>query len=128
MIADLIAPYSKSVVEIENFGRKIVLENTFGPILMTSFIALCEQKLSYSDYISICESFTTIVLTSVPLIAANDSDSIIRFINLIDNVYSHKTALFALFEASFEETYPAGIKLFEYQRAISRLVEMSTDI
>jgi cell division protein ZapE len=61
----------------------------------------------------------------VPIIAANDNDSIIRFINFIDNVYSHKIQLFALFETSFEETYPAGSKLFEYKRAVSRLVEMS---
>jgi cell division protein ZapE len=126
IISNLTQPYEKKVVELENFGRRIVLENTFGPILITDFSKMCEQKLSYSDYISICENFNIIILTTVPRISAGDNDSIIRFINLIDNVYSHNVQLFALFETSLEQTYASGPKLFEYKRALSRIVEMSS--
>jgi cell division protein ZapE len=127
---ELTAPYQKKTIELENFGRKIIFQNTYssayGAILLTDFAEICTQKLSYSDYISICEHFDAIIIQDIPIISSNETDFIIRFINLIDSIYFYKVLLFALLPDSPKKIYTKGIKIAEFNRTISRLIEIDS--
>ena len=109
---------------IENFSRAIKFQHTCGSILFSDFDELCRPNFSYTDYISICKNFQTIIIKNVPQIASQDKDILLRFINLIDSIYFNRINLYALFELEPHLIY-MGIKHLEFDRCISRLFELS---
>lgn len=109
------------------FGREITFPQTYKKVLVTSFAELCQNNLSYNDYIEICQHFATIVLKDVPIIAPENTDVAIRFINLIDNIYFHHNLLFITMAAPPEKIYINGKRSLEFKRTISRLHEMESD-
>lgn len=114
--------------QLEIFGRILELKQTHKSILVTDFSEMCRQNLSYNDYIEICKKFTIIILRNVPIIPQDHTDEVIRFINLIDNVYFSKIQFFMTSETEPEKLYTKGFRVKEFKRTISRLNEMeSTD-
>jgi cell division protein ZapE len=49
-----------------------------------------------------------------------------RFVTLIDALYEHRVKLFVTAETSPEDLYEAGDGRFEFDRTISRLMEMQS--
>jgi cell division protein ZapE len=50
-----------------------------------------------------------------------------RFVTLIDALYEHKVKLLAAADAAPPTLYPAGDGAFEFQRTVSRLMEMQSE-
>jgi cell division protein ZapE len=50
-----------------------------------------------------------------------------RFVTLIDALYEHKVKLIAGADAEPANLYPAGDGSFEFERTVSRLMEMQSD-
>ena len=50
-----------------------------------------------------------------------------RFVNLIDALYEHKVKLIAAADAEPAGLYPVGDGVFEFERTVSRLMEMQSD-
>lgn len=125
-IAKLTSNYAKSSTTLENFGRKITFDQTYGPILQSDFNQLCRQDLSYSDYITICQKFDVIIINDIPLLNSNDVAT--RFINLIDNIYFYRKLLFALMADSPEKLYAQKARELEYSRTVSRIIEMNDQL
>ena len=111
---------------IEVFGRKLVLPLAHKSVLVTSFDELCRKNLSSNDFIAIAKHFSVIIIEDVPVIAEDETDVVIRFINFIDNVYFHKVLLFISLAKSPEKIYSKGKRLAEFQRTISRLYEINS--
>ena len=49
-----------------------------------------------------------------------------RFVTLIDALYEHKVKLFTTAAAEPQMLYPAGDGAFEFERTVSRLMEMQS--
>lgn len=111
---------------LEVFGRKVEFRKTHRDCLFVSFAEIIDHDFGYSDYVNICQQFSIIVLEGVPEIAEEENNRITRFINFIDNAYFYKVLLFISLEKKIEEIYKKGRKIDEYQRTISRLVEMNS--
>ena len=109
------------------FGREVTFPKTYKKVLVSSFNELCQNNLSYNDYIEICQHFSTIIIENVPVLHAENTDEAIRFINLIDNIYFHRNLLFITMDTSPEELYLNGKRSLEFKRTISRLHEMESD-
>lgn len=112
--------------QLKIFGRILELKRTYKTILVTDFNEMCVQNLSYNDYIEICKKFTIIILRNVPMIPQDHTDEVIRFINLIDNIYANRVKFFMTSETEPEKIYTKGFRIKEFKRTISRLHEMES--
>ncbi len=90
------------------------------------FHELCDSPRSAADYIELARTYHTVVLSYVPLLTSDDDNATRRFINLVDEFYDRGVKLLIGAEAPMEQLY-LGTKLkFEFERTISRLIEMQS--
>ena len=66
------------------------------------------------------------MLTGIPRLGEHMRNEAKRFVTLIDALYEHKVVLVASADAPPEALYPEGDGHFEFQRTVSRLVEMQS--
>ncbi len=90
------------------------------------FHELCDGPRGAADYIELARTYHTVVLSYVPLLTSDDDNSTRRFINLVDEFYDRGVKLLIGAEAPMQELY-LGTKLkFEFERTVSRLIEMQS--
>jgi len=77
----------------------------------------------------LAQRFHTLVLDDIPVLADEQRNETKRFIILIDTLYEHHVKLLASAEAEPHELYRAksGREAFEFDRTVSRLIEMRSD-
>ena len=109
------------------FGRKIKFQNISDDILVTDFSEICERDLGYSDYVEICKKFKVVILSNVKKIDKEASDILIRFINLIDNIYFNNVLLFIFLEVEPELLYFGSNRKDDFKRCLSRLKEIDSN-
>jgi cell division protein ZapE len=93
---------------------------------MTSFEELCEQPLGAADYLEIACDFTTVIMADIPRLTEAKRNEAKRFTTLIDALYDHKVNFICTAEVAPQELYTQGDGVFEFQRTISRLIEMQS--
>jgi len=111
---------------IEICGRIIKIKKVSGDIVWFDFNSLCKPPRSQQDYLAISENFNTVFISDIPIITANQNDTISLFIRLIDVFYDAHVRLVLSAEGEVEELYANGRMQFEYARACSRLREMQS--
>jgi cell division protein ZapE len=108
-------------------GRKMQIEKATDDVALFSFAQLCEQPLGAADYIEIARQFNTVVIADIPKLSKDKRNEAKRFVTLIDALYEHKTKLVCTAAAPPEALYTEGTGAFEFERTVSRLVEMQTE-
>ena len=111
---------------IEVKGRQIGIERCARGVAFLTFEELCARPLGAEDYITIADHFHTVVLDGIPRLNADMRNEAKRFMNLIDVLYEKKVNLVTAAEARPQEIYAEGLHAFEFQRTVSRLMEMQT--
>ncbi|MGR8940633.1 MAG: cell division protein ZapE [Gammaproteobacteria bacterium] len=109
------------------FGRTIRLAAAHGDVAYTSFEELCVQPLGAADYLKIAAEFSTIIMANIPKLTAAYRNEAKRFVTLIDALYEHKVKLICTAEAPARELYIEGDGAFEFERTVSRLMEMQSE-
>lgn len=108
-------------------GRPIMARCVAEGAAWFDFHDLCDGPRSAADYIELARTHHTIILSYVPLLTSDDDNSTRRFINLVDEFYDRGVKLLIGAEAPMQELY-SGTKLkFEFQRTVSRLIEMQSE-
>lgn len=108
-------------------GRDIPVPLAGAGVARFTFAELCGRPLGPSDYLALATLFHTLVLSGVPLLSPENKDEARRFVTLIDALYEHKVTLICSAAAPPETLYPTGIGAFEFQRTVSRLMEMQSE-
>jgi cell division protein ZapE len=90
------------------------------------FDEVCRKPRSASDFIELGRVFQTVLLEGVPILDSNSEDAARRFINLVDEFYDRSVKLIITAESAPEELYRGSRLSFEYQRTLSRLLEMQS--
>ena len=122
-LANGIAP---EVQEIEINHRLVRAVSAVEGILWVTFDELCRKPRSASDFIELGRIYQTVLLEGVQVMGGDEEDVARRFINLIDEFYDRNVKVIVTAEAAPEALY-RGIRLqFEYQRTVSRLLEMQS--
>lgn len=108
-------------------GREVHIPRAAEGVAFADFDDLCGQPLGAADYLVIAERFHTVVLTGIPRLGLNRHNEAKRFIILIDALYEHKVNLICSADAVPEEIYAEGTGAFEFERTVSRLIEMRSE-
>jgi cell division protein ZapE len=90
------------------------------------FAQLCGEALGPGDYLAIADAFDSIVIANVPLLVPDRRDEAKRFNTAIDTFYEAKVQLVLSAAATPAALYPEGDGSFEFQRTVSRLMEMQS--
>jgi cell division protein ZapE len=108
-------------------GRDIPAKALGEGVAWFDFEALCEGPRSAADYIEIASEHHTLLLSGVPTFSDESTDAPRRFIHLVDELYDRNVNLVATAAAQPQGLYK-GFKLrVEFERTISRLVEMRSE-
>jgi len=126
IIAD-VSDNNFSSQNIEVLGREISFQKVHKRVLLTDYNELFTRKLSYIDYVNICQKFNVIIVQNVEIIPVDNTDTVVRFINFIDNAYFYKTLLFMSLEGKPNRIYQGQARSEEFKRTISRLNEMNSE-
>ncbi len=95
-------------------------------VLMASFAQLCLSARSAMDYTQLAREFHSILISDVPQLTPDSEDGARRFVTLIDEFYDRNIKVAVAAEVEMNRLY-AGRKLaFEFQRTLSRLIEMQS--
>jgi len=108
-------------------GRSVPVPQAAAGVACFSFDALCGQPLGAEDYIRIAEHYHTIILDGVPRLREDRRNEAKRFMTLIDTLYEHKVKLVMAAETPPHDLYRGKTHGFEFERTISRLMEMQSN-
>jgi cell division protein ZapE len=108
-------------------GREVVMNRTGSGSVRTTFERLCSHALGAADYLVIAETFHTVMLEGVPKMGRDMRNEAKRFVALVDALYETRTKLIISAEVEPEHLYPAGDGAFEFERTVSRLIEMRSE-
>ena len=92
-----------------------------------TFEELCARPLGSRDYLAIAANFNTVILSGIPTLGPENRNEAARFVTLIDSLYEYKVKLLASADAAPSRLYPEGDGAFEFERTVSRLLEMQSD-
>jgi cell division protein ZapE len=92
-----------------------------------TFDELCAKPLGPADYLAIAHTLGTVILTGIPKLGIEKRNESKRFVTFIDTLYEQKVKLICTAEAAPAELYPSGDGSFEFQRTVSRLIEMQSE-
>jgi cell division protein ZapE len=107
-------------------GRELFVPKSLKGVGVFSFARLCRKPLGAADYLAIARHFHTMILVGVPKLSPELRNEAARFVTLIDTLYEHKVKLLIAADAPPADLYPAGDGAFEFERTVSRLMEMQS--
>ncbi|KEF57210.1 uncharacterized protein A1O9_07400 [Exophiala aquamarina CBS 119918] len=81
------------------YARQLHLPCTSSGILKESFASLCTSYLGPADYVSLCSTFHTVIITDVPVLTVLQKNEARRFITLLDALYEARCRLLVEAEA-----------------------------
>lgn len=108
-------------------GRSIHVPKSLKGVAVFSFKRLCAEARGAPDYLAIARHFHSVIIVGIPILGPENRNEAARFVTLIDALYEYKVKLLASAEAEPELLYPRGDGAFEFQRTVSRIMEMGSD-
>ena len=117
-------------IEIALLGRSLTIPEASDGVARFSFDDLCRRPLGSSDFLAIAQRFHTVLIDHIRVMSHDQRNEAKRFINLIDTLYDQRVKLIASAEAEPNALFLGedGYEVFEFDRTVSRLIEMrSTD-
>lgn len=111
-------------------GHRVAVPEAGPGVGRFAFNDLCARAYGASDYRAIAENFHTVIIENIPVMAMEKRNEAKRFITLIDTLYEYRVKLLASAEAEPTALYTAtsGREAFEFDRTVSRLIEMQSEV
>jgi cell division protein ZapE len=110
-------------------GHTLLVPQAAHGVARARFSELCAQAYGAADYIALARAFHTLVLDDIPILVLENRNEAKRFIILIDALYENHVKLVASAAAPPHQLYQAdhGREAFEFDRTVSRLIEMQSE-
>lgn len=112
--------------ELEINGRALKTLRCAKGIAWFDFTELCDGPRSQADYIEIARWYPTIILSGVPELDEFSENQARRFVALVDEFYDRHVKLIVSAERPPDALYTGKRLRFEFERTVSRLIEMQS--
>jgi cell division protein ZapE len=93
---------------------------------MADYMDWCARPMGAADFLCIADHFHTVILANVPKMGPDSQDKAARFVTMIDSFYERKVKFICSAAAAPDRLYVEGDGAFEFQRTVSRLMEMQS--
>jgi len=107
-------------------GRRLFVPKSLKGVAVFSFKRLCAEARGAADYLAIARHYHTIIIVGIPRMGSDMRNEAARFVTLIDALYENGVKLIATAAAPPQALYEAGDGSFEFERTVSRLIEMQS--
>ena len=114
-------------VTLTVMARPLVVPRAARNVAWFSFEELCARPLAAADYLAIAERFAAIIVERIPRLSPQQRNEAQRFHILIDALYEARAVLVASAEVPPDQIYVAGDGSWEFERTVSRLMEMQSE-
>lgn len=108
-------------------GRTLHVPKSLKGVAVFSFKRLCGEARGAADYLAVARRYHTVILVGIPRLGPENRNEAARFVTLIDALYENKVKLLAMADAAPIDLYRAGDGKFEFERTVSRLMEMQSE-
>ena len=108
-------------------GREVAVPRAARGVAWFSFEELCAEALGPADYLALVARFHTFVVEGIPRLGRDQRNEAKRFNIFIDTLYDAHGNLVCSAAAPPQQLYTEGDGSFEFQRTVSRLLEMQSD-
>lgn len=108
-------------------GRRVDIGCAARGVAWVDFWDLCGKPFGAADYLAIATHFHTVLVDDVPRLTDERRNEAKRFMTLIDALYEHKVNVVVAADGPPEGLYPEGRHAFEFERTVSRLMEMQSE-
>ena len=107
-------------------GRDVEVPRAAPGVAMAHFMDWCAKPMGAADFLCIADSFHTVIVAEIPRMGPDSRDKAVRFVTMIDTFYERKVKFICSAAAAPANLYPEGDGSFEFQRTVSRLMEMQS--
>lgn len=114
-----------SFITIER--RRIAVLEKAKNVIWFDFDIICGDGRGTNDYIALCQKFTHIIVSRVPIFTSESEDEARRFIALVDETYDRRINLILGAQTPITEIYQGQRLKFAFERTESRLIEMQSE-
>ncbi|MGB7374492.1 cell division protein ZapE [Pontixanthobacter sp.] len=108
-------------------GRELHVPRALKGVAVFSFSRLCRDARGASDYLAIARAYHSVIIVGIPVMGPDDRNEAARFVTLIDALYEYRVKLFVTAAEDPDRLYQSGDGSFEFERTVSRLMEMQSD-
>lgn len=113
--------------ELNVQGRALFVPKAARGVAVFSFKRLCANPLGSADYLAIARTYHTVIMVAIPQFNQENSDEARRFVTFIDALYEHGVKFLCSAAVPPQLLYAEGEVSFEFERTISRLMEMQSE-
>ncbi len=113
-------------LDIALLGRVLTVPRFAHGVARATFADLCAAPLGPQDFLALAQNAETLILDAIPVLDAPRRNEAKRFVTLIDALYEAKRRFICSAEAPPEKLYQTGDGSFEFERTVSRLMEMQS--
>ena len=117
----------RSNQDLDVYGRKIRAHKCAKGIAWFRFDDICDGPRSQADYIEIARWYPSVIVSAVPRFDATLENQARRFIALVDEFYDRRVKLILSADADVKSLYQGNRLAFEFERTVSRLIEMQSN-
>ncbi len=112
--------------ELNVQGRTLFVPKVARGVAVFSFKRLCANPLGSADYLAIARTYHTVIMVAIPQFGMENSNEAKRFVTFIDALYEHGVKFLCSAAVAPQSLYTEGNVNFEFERTISRLMEMQS--
>ncbi len=107
-------------------GRDVDVPRAAPGVAMAHYLDWCGKPMGAADFLCIADHFHSVILAEIPRMGPDNRDTAARFVTMIDTFYEKKVKFICSAAASPDRLYTEGDGAFEFQRTVSRLMEMQS--
>ncbi|UYN95738.1 MAG: AFG1 family ATPase [Enhydrobacter sp.] len=107
-------------------GRDVHIPRAAPGVAMAHYLDWCARPMGAADFLCIADHFHTVIVAEIPRMGPDSQDKASRFVTMIDTFYEKKVKFICSAAAAPAGLYVEGDGAFEFQRTVSRLMEMQS--